>query len=179
MNTKKLFIKESIDEEIYILREENRKLKDEYTSLLDFKNNINIEEDYVVTNIHKSNYGFDKLLLNGSFKVGSEVVSDKGLVGIISNNFNNVSYGDYLFNTSILVRIGDTEGKVSGKDQNGNLLIKEISNYNNIKINDVVRSVHGTYIGKVVNIIYEDLESILVVRMGDVYNLNYVGVIER
>ena len=28
MNTKKLFIKESIDEEIYILREENRKLKD-------------------------------------------------------------------------------------------------------------------------------------------------------
>ena len=107
------------------------------------------------------------------------MVSDKGLVGIISNNFNNVSYGDYLFNTSILVRIGDTEGKVSGKDQNGNLLIKEISNYNNIKINDVVRSVHGTYIGKVVNIIYEDLESILVVRMGDVYNLNYVGVIER
>lgn len=179
MNTKKLFIKESIDEEIYILREENRKLKDEYTSLLDFKNSINIEEDYVVTNIFKSNYGFDKLLLNGSFKVGSEVVSDKGLVGIISNNSSNVSYGDYLFNTNILVRIGDTEGKVSGKDQNGNLLIKEISNYNNIKINDVVRSIHGTYIGKVVNIIYEDLESILVVKMGGVYNLNYVGVIER
>ena len=38
---------------------------------------------------------------------------------------------------------------------------------------------HGMYIGKVVNIIYEDLESIIVVKMGDVYNLNYVGVIER
>ena len=38
---------------------------------------------------------------------------------------------------------------------------------------------HGMCIGKVVNIIYEDLESIIVVKMGDVYNLNYVGVIER
>ena len=84
-----------------------------------------------------------------------------------------------MFNTHILVRIDDTEGKIYGRDDDGNLLIKEISNYNNIKINDNVSSMHGMYIGKVVNIIYEDLESIIVVKMGDVYNLNYVGVIER
>lgn len=179
MNVKKMFTSAEPNIEIVTLKEENRRLKDEYTSLLDFKSRINIDEDYTITNVHKSNYGFDKIVLNGSFKENSEIVSDEGLVGIITKSDNNLSYGDYLFNTHILVRIDDTEGKIYGRDDDGNLLIKEISNYNNIKINDNVSSMHGMYIGKVVNIIYEDLESIIVVKMGDVYNLNYVGVIER
>ena len=179
MNVKKMFTSAEPNIEIVTLKEENRRLKDEYTSLLDFKSRINIDEDYTITNVHKSNYGFDKIVLNGSFKENSEIISDDGLVGIITKSDNNLSYGDYLFNTHILVRIDDTEGKIYGRDDDGNLLIKEISNYNNIKINDNVSSMHGMYIGKVVNIIYEDLESIIVVKMGDVYNLNYVGVIER
>lgn len=179
MNVKKMFTSAEPNIEIVTLKEENRRLKDEYTSLLDFKSRINIDEDYTITNVHKSNYGFDKIVLNGSFKENSEIVSDDGLVGIITKSDNNLSYGDYLFNTHILVRIDDTEGKIYGRDDDGNLLIKEISNYNNIKINDYVSSMHGMYIGKVVNIIYEDLESIIVVKMGSVNNLNYVGVIER
>lgn len=179
MNVKKMFTSAEPNIEIVTLKEENRRLKDEYTSLLDFKSRINIDEDYTITNVHKSNYGFDKIVLNGSFKENSEIVSDEGLVGIITKSDNNLSYGDYLFNTHILVRIDDTEGKIYGRDDDGNLLIKEISNYNNIKINDNVSSMHGMYIGKVVNIIYEDLESIIVVKMGSVNNLNYVGVIER
>ena len=179
MNVKKMFTSAEPNIEIVTLKEENRRLKDEYTSLLDFKSRINIDEDYTITNVHKSNYGFDKIVLNGSFKENSEIVSDDGLVGIITKSDNNLSYGDYLFNTHILVRIDDMEGKIYGRDDDGNLLIKEISNYNNIKINDNVSSMHGMYIGKVVNIIYEDLESIIVVKMGSVNNLNYVGVIER
>ena len=179
MNVKKMFTSAEPNIEIVTLKEENRRLKDEYTSLLDFKSRINIDEDYTITNVHKSNYGFDKIVLNGSFKENSEIVSDDGLVGIITKSDNNLSYGDYLFNTHILVRIDDTEGKIYGRDDDGNLLIKEISNYNNIKINDNVSSMHGMYIGKVVNIIYEDLESIIVVKMASVNNLNYVGVIER
>ena len=179
MNVKKMFTSAEPNIEIVTLKEENRRLKDEYTSLLDFKSKINIDEDYTITNVHKSNYGFDKIVLNGSFKENSEIVSDDGLVGIITKSDNNLSYGDYLFNTHILVRIDDTEGKIYGRDDDGNLLIKEISNYNNIKINDNVSSMHGMCIGKVVNIIYEDLESIIVVKMGSVNNLNYVGVIER
>lgn len=179
MNVKKMFTSAEPNIEIVTLKEENRRLKDEYTSLLDFKSRINIDEDYTITNVHKSNYGFDKIVLNGSFKENSDIVSDDGLVGIITKSDNNLSYGDYLFNTHILVRIDDTEGKIYGRDDDGNLLIKEISNYNNIKINDNVLSMHGMYIGKVVNIIYEDLESIIVVKMGSVNNLNYVGVIER
>ena len=179
MNVKKMFTSAEPNIEIVTLKEENRRLKDEYTSLLDFKSRINIDEDYTITNVHKSNYGFDKIVLNGSFKENSEIVSDDRLVGIIKKSDNNLSYGDYLFNTHILVRIDDTEGKIYGRDDDGNLLIKEISNYNNIKINDNVSSMHGMYIGKVVNIIYEDLESIIVVKMGSVNNLNYVGVIER
>ena len=179
MNVKKMFTSAEPNIEIVTLKEENRRLKDEYTSLLDFKSSINIDEDYTITNVHKSNYGFDKIVLNGSFKENSEIVSDDGLVGIITKSDNNLSYGEYLFNTHILVRIDDTEGKIYGRDGDGNLLIKEISNYNNIKINDNVSSMHGMCIGKVVNIIYEDLESIIVVKMGSVNNLNYVGVIER
>ena len=179
MNVKKMFTSAEPNIEIVTLKAENRRLKDEYTSLLDFKSRINIDEDYTITNVHKSNYGFDKIVLNGSFKENSEIVSDDGLVGIITKSDNNLSYGDYLFNTHILVRIDDTEGKIYGRDDDGNLLIKEISNYNNIKINDNVSSMHGMYIGKVMNIIYEDLESIIVVKMGSVNNLNYVGVIER
>lgn len=179
INVKKMFTSAEPNIEIVALKEENRRLKDEYTSLLDFKSRINIDEDYTITNVHKSNYGFDKIVLNGSFKENSEIVSDDGLVGIITKSDNNLSYGEYLFNTHILVRIDDTEGKIYGRDNDGNLLIKEISNYNNIKINDNVSSMHGMCIGKVVNIIYEDLESIIVVKMGSVNNLNYVGVIER
>lgn len=179
VNVKTMFTSAEPNIEIVTLKEENRRLKDEYTSLLDFKSRINIDEDYTITNVHKSNYGFDKIVLNGSFKENSEIVSDDGLVGIITKSDNNLSYGDYLFNTHILVRIDDTEGKIYGRDDDGNLLIKEISNYNNIKINDNVASMHGMCIGKVVNIIYEDLESIIVVKMGSVNNLNYVGVIER
>lgn len=179
INVKKMFTSAEPNIEIVTLKEENRRLKDEYTSLLDFKSRINIDEDYTITNVHKSNYGFDKIVLNGSFKENSEIVSDDGLVGIITKSDGNLSYGEYLFNTHILVRIDDTEGKIYGRDDDGNLLIKEISNYNNIKINDNVLSMHGMYIGKVVNIIYEDLESIIVVKMGSVNNLNYVGVIER
>lgn len=179
VNVKTMFTSAEPNIEIVTLKEENRRLKDEYTSLLDFKSRINIDEDYTITNVHKSNYGFDKIVLNGSFKENSEIVSDDGLVGIITKSDNNLSYGDYLFNTHILVRIDDTEGKIYGRDDDGNLLIKEISNYNNIKINDNVSSMHGMCIGKVVNIIYEDLESIIVVKMGSVNNLNYVGVIER
>lgn len=179
MNVKKMFTSAEPNIEIVTLKEENRRLKDEYTSLLNFKSRINIDEDYTITNVHKSNYGFDKIVLNGSFKENSEIVSADGLVGIITKSDGNLSYGDYLFNTHILVRIDDTEGKIYGRDNDGNLLIKEISNYNNIKINDNVSSMHGMCIGKVVNIIYEDLESIIVVKMGSVNNLNYVGVIER
>lgn len=179
VNVKTMFTSAEPNIEIVTLKEENRRLKDEYTSLLNFKSRINIDEDYTITNVHKSNYGFDKIVLNGSFKENSEIVSDEGLVGIITKSDNNLSYGEYLFNTHILVRIDDTEGKIYGRDDDGNLLIKEISNYNNIKINDNVSSMHGMCIGKVVNIIYEDLESIIVVKMGSVNNLNYVGVIER
>ena len=179
VNVKTMFISAEPNIEIVTLKEENRRLKDEYTSLLDFKSRINIDEDYTITNVHKSNYGFDKIVLNGSFKENSEIVSDEGLVGIITKSDGNLSYCEYLFNTHILVRIDDTEGKIYGRDDDGNLLIKEISNYNNIKINDNVSSMHGMCIGKVVNIIYEDLESIIVVKMGSVNNLNYVGVIER
>lgn len=179
INVKNIFTKESPDLKYEILKEENRKLKDEYTTLLNFKNSINIEENYTITNIHKNNYGFEKIILNGSYKEQSEIVTESGLVGIITKKDNNLSEGEFLYNTNILVKIGDTEGKISGKNEEDNLLIKEISNYNNIKINDTVTSVYGTYIGKVINIIYEDFENIIIVKGVNNKNLNYVGVIER
>ena len=78
-----------------------------------------------------------------------------------------------------MVKISNSEGKITGKNEQNNLIIKEVSNYNDIKINDKVYSVHMTYIGKVVNILYEDLDNIIIVKPVSTDNLDYVGVIEK
>ena len=51
VNVKTMFISAEPNIEIVTLKEENCRLKDEYTSLLDFKSRINIDEDYTITNV--------------------------------------------------------------------------------------------------------------------------------
>ena len=55
VNVKTMFTSAEPNIEIVTLKEENRRLKDEYTSLLNFKSRINIDDDYTITNVHKSN----------------------------------------------------------------------------------------------------------------------------
>ena len=174
-----LFLKKETNPEIEILQKEVSDLTDEYSKLLDFKNSIVLNESYTITNIYKNNYGFDKMIVNGTYKINSEVVTKDGLIGIVSKSMYNTSEVKYLYNTGIMVKISNSEGKITGKNEQNNLIIKEVSNYNDIKINDKVYSVHMTYIGKVVNILYEDLDNIIIVKPVSTDNLDYVGVIEK
>lgn len=178
-NFSKLFLKKETNPEIEILQKEVSDLTDEYSKLLDFKNNIVLNESYTITNIYKNNYGFDKMIVNGTYKINSEVVTKEGLIGIVSKSMYNTSEVKHLDDTGIMVKISNSEGKITGKNEQNNLIIKEVSNYNDIKINDKVYSVHMTYIGKVVNILYEDLDNIIIVKPVSTDSLNYVGVIEK
>ncbi|NLL02415.1 MAG: hypothetical protein GX265_05290 [Mollicutes bacterium] len=166
--------------EMEMLKSEKLSLLKEYEELLDFKNNIKINTQYTVTNVIKNSYGFNNLIINGSnYKIGDEVVSIEGLVGVISKLNHNTSEIKYIYNTNLVVKINDVTGKISGYDEENNIIIKEISNYNNIKINDFVYSLYGTYIGKVIIIKYDILDSYLTIKPVNLHNLNYVAVLSR
>ena len=57
-NTLKSFFIKDNNIEINYLNSEINRLKNEYNNLLDFKNNININEDYYISNVYKNNYSF-------------------------------------------------------------------------------------------------------------------------
>lgn len=162
--------------EIKYLKSEYNKLKNEYDNLLDFKNNIVINDKYIISNVYKNNYGLNKLIINGdNYKLNDEVLSDEGLIGVVSNINNNYSEITYIYDLNIPIKINNSIGKIVGKDSSNNLIIKEIDN---VSLNDQVYSINNSYIGKVINIIKEDLGSKIIVKTIDLSNINYVIVKE-
>ena len=177
--TRALFIKEQ-NLEVELMENKNNLLVNEYQALLDFKNNITLNYEYTITNVVKNNYGFHNLIVNGTnYKVGDEVVNAEGLIGIVSAVNKATSEIKYIYNTNIVVSIEGEIGKITGKDAENNLIVKEISNYNNIKLNDIVYSTYGTYIGKVIKIKYETLDNYLTIKTNALNNINYVAIISR
>lgn len=165
--------------EIKVLNDKINRLYNEYNSLLDFKNNINIKEDYIITNVLKNNYGFGNLIIpDGDFNLNNEVINEEGLVGIISKKNNKTAEIKKTYDTNLIVKINNETGKIYSKDEDLNLIIKDVSNYNNISINDEVFSISGNYIGKVIKIQYDILDNYLTVRTIDFNNLTYVAVIK-
>ncbi len=165
--------------EVKVLNDKINRLYNEYNSLLDFKNNINIEEDYIITNVLKNNYGFGNLIIpDGDFNLNNEVINEEGLVGIISKKNNKTAEIKKTYDTNLIVKINNETGKIYSKDEDLNLIIKDVSNYNNISINDEVFSISGNYIGKVIKIQYDILDNYLTVRTIDFNNLTYVAVIK-
>jgi len=165
--------------EVKVLNDKINRLYNEYNSLLDFKNNINIKEDYIITNVLKNNYGFGNLIIpDGDFNLNNEVINEEGLVGIISKKNNKTAEIKKTYDTNLIVKINNETGKIYSKDEDLNLIIKDVSNYNNISINDEVFSISGNYIGKVIKIQYDILDNYLTVRTIDFNNLTYVAVIK-
>ena len=166
--------------EIELLQNQNIKLNNELTELLDFKNNIRIRHDYIITNGVRTNYGFGGLIINGTnYEIGDEVVSIDGLVGIVSRIKKTTSEVTLLHSSNIIVRINDENGKIDGQDEVGNLIISEISNYNNIRLNDRVYSMMGSYIGRVVRIRYGIIDNYLIVERENSRDLNFLAVLRR
>lgn len=165
--------------EIKTLKNQKEELEKEYQELLTFKNNIKLDNNFTITNTLKTNYDFNKLNINGKYNLNDEVVNENGLIGIITKTNHNFSEMTYLYNTNLTIKIDNITGKIISKDQNNNLIIGELSNHNNININDNVYSLYNTYIGKVIKINYEVLDTTILVETPNPRNINYVAVISR
>lgn len=173
-NTFKIFLNKDNTLEINYLNNEITRLKEEYNKLLDFKNNISIDETYIITNVYKNNYGFDKLIINGdNYNLYDEVLTNEGLIGYISKINNKYSEISYIYNTKVPVRINNNYGKIISSDKDNNIIISEIDNAN---LNDSVYSVNNSYIGKVIKIDNMDLNTTITVKPIDLKNIDYVLV---
>ena len=173
-NTFKIFLIKDNTLEINYLNNEITRLKEEYNNLLDFKNNISIDETCTITNVYKNNYGFDKLIINGdNYNLYDEVLTNEGLIGYISKINNKYSEISYIYNTKVPVRINNNYGKIISSDKDNNIIISEIDNAN---LNDSVYSVNNSYIGKVIKIDNMDLNTTITVKPIDLKNIDYVLV---
>ncbi len=178
-NLNKNFLIDDNNLEINILKNQLSTLEKEYHELLDFKNTINIKENYIISNIYLNNYSYDKLLINGSFEEGAEIVNKEGLIGIISKKYSNYSEIIPIYKTNIPVIINNYQGKITSYDNKHNIIVKEVSNYNNINLNDPAYSIYHTYIGKVIDISKNDLDTTITIKPINIENINYVAVIRR
>ncbi len=171
-NTLKSFFIKDNNIEINYLNSEINRLKNEYNNLLDFKNNININEDYYISNIYKNNYSFDKLIINGTnYNINDEVLNNDGLIGFISKINDKYSEIKYIYNSRVPVKINNEYGKIIDSDIDNNLIVSEVENVN---INDKVYSVNNSYIGKVIKIDNNNLNKKLTIKTIDLSNINYV-----
>lgn len=171
-NTLKSFFIKDNNIEINYLNSEINRLKIEYNNLLDFKNNININEDYYISNVYKNNYSFDKLIINGTnYNINDEVLNNDGLIGFISKINDNYSEIKYIYNSRVPVKINNEYGKIIDSDIDNNLIVSEVENVN---INDKVYSVNNSYIGKVIKIDNNNLNKKLTIKTIDLSNINYV-----
>lgn len=171
-NTLKSFFIKDNNIEINYLNSEINRLKNEYNNLLDFKNNININEDYYISNVYKNNYSFDKLIINGTnYNINDEVLNNDGLIGFISKINDKYSEIKYIYNSRVPVKINNEYGKIIDGDIDNNLIVSEVENVN---INDKVYSVNNSYIGKVIKIDNNNLNKKLTIKTIDLSNINYV-----
>ena len=179
-NINKFFIVPSNDLEMSLVKSKNIYLEKEYEKLLDFKNNIDITYDYIITNTIVNSYGFDKILINGNdYDINDEVVNENGLVGLISKVNGKHSEVTPIYDTKILVKINDIEGKILRKDDNNNLIVGNLSNYDDINVNDKVYSNKNSYIGKVVSVSKKSVNTEVVVETTTIQENCYVAVIRR
>lgn len=171
-NTLKSFFIKDNNIEINYLNSEINRLKNEYNNLLDFKNNININEDYYISNVYKNNYSFDKLIINGTnYNINDDVLNNDGLIGFISKINDKYSEIKYIYNSRVPVKINNEYGKIIDSDIDNNLIVSEVENVN---INDKVYSVNNSYIGKVIKIDNNNLNKKLTIKTIDLSNINYV-----
>lgn len=179
-NINKFFTVPSNDLEMNLVKSKNIYLEKEYEKLLDFKNNIDITYDYIITNTIVNSYGFDKILINGNdYDINDEVVNENGLIGLISKVNGKHSEVTPIYDTKILVKINDIEGKILRKDDNNNLIVGNLSNYDDINVNDKVYSNKDSYIGKVVSVSKRDVNTEVVVETTTIQKNCYVAVIRR
>ncbi len=153
--------------EINLLKEENKQLKIELEQISDLlpyakyhykMTRLTYKESYSTTQIHIQG-GKDN-----NYKEGQALINQYGLVGILDKVGKEESSATLLTGLSNLsVRINDAYGTITGY-QDGYFLIENISNYDEIHLNDEVYTSslgsikENLFIGSVSEIIGETLE---------------------
>lgn len=167
-----------------ILKSKCQYLEDELNNLTNIKY---ANYDYSLTRMsYRLSYLSNEISIVNSenIQVNDLVMNQFGLVGIVKTIKDKYSYVTLLTGINNLsVNINDTYGTLSGYE-NGYFIIKNITNYENVSINDeVYTSTLGNikeriYIGKVIDIKITDIEKIIYVKSDvDFNNINYLYVV--
>lgn len=181
--------KEEVNSYACQIKDEN--LKKEYEALLKLVNREEKNENIIYSKVIKRElYAFfDTITLDrgskDNIKKGDIIISEKGLVGVITKVSKNTSEASLLTNknTNISVKINDSYGMLYAKDHK--LMVKNIILEEKIKVGDTVTTSgltnipEGILIGKVkkVNKDSLELEYILDIETSSMKELKYVGVI--
>lgn len=168
--------------EINILKENINYLEEELNELTTIKyTNYN----YELTRLsYRSSYTDYNFYVYGSFYENYALVNENGLVGIINKSYDNYSECTMLPGvTNLSVNINNSYGTLSNYIDN-EFIITNISNYDDIKINDqVYTSTLGTIkerilIGYVSRIESSDIEKTIYVKSNvDFNNITYLYVV--
>ena len=181
--------------ELNTLRNENQVLKKQLKEVLSL-NNYAGYQDYDllksnlllrdVYNFHETitiRYGQDQ-----NIQKGMAVVSEKGLIGIITKVNKKTSVVSLLTSkdSNISIAIGENYGALDDYDPDKKLLIAHnFNNYEQILKNEEVYTSglglipEGLYIGKVSNTSSSNIEQIVKIQSDvDFNNLKYVGIIK-
>ena len=190
------------NEKVLIELEETKRLNAELSRELIAASELyglqtNTQSAHILAKISIRNpyYFYDTLTINkGSndkIKNGSAVFNAEGLIGVITKVNKRSSRVELITKATneISVIIHGRYGIITGySKEEESLIIKNINNYDNIEINDLVYTSGlgnlpgGIYVGKVEKIIYDKYQieqSIYVKTKIDFDKLNYVGIISK
>ena len=179
-------------EGIINLKDEKIKyLEKEYKSYDEFSENIElVDYSYKISKIlYKESYNTSKYKVqygkNDNVLNGMAIMNENGLVGKITSVDKKTSEFTILKELKdVSVVINNTYGKLNYDYNNNLFVVSDISNYDNVKINDkVYTSGYGVikenlYIGKVIIIENENISKKIYVKSNiDFNNLNYVLIV--
>lgn len=173
--------------EIKILQNQVDYLKSEYKSITDLEEYA--KYDYDITRIsYRVSYKSDEFYIYGGtdkgYKVNFAVLNEDGLVGIITEVFKDYSKVKTLTSiTNLSVKIKDSYGTIT-EYKDSLFKVSDLSNYDKIKLNDLVYTStlgaikESIYIGYVTNIVDNDVSKTVYIKNNVDYNhLNYLYVV--
>lgn len=169
--------------EINILKEKNQELENNLSELSQLPVNNN---EYKLTKLsYRLSYSDYNFYIEGNdYQTNNLLINQDGLVGIIKELKNDYSECILLPGISNLsIKINDTYGTITSYE-NGLFIINDISNYDNVSINDLVYTstiggiTSSTLVGTVNSIEEHDINKTIYVKSNvDFNNINYLYVV--
>lgn len=175
---------DNIATEIGILKEENKKLKEDLESVTKLKNSY--ENDYRITRLsYRLSYTESEFYITGSdYKVNDLLINEFGLVGIIKELKNDYSVANTIKSIKGLsIKINDAYGTIS-KYEDNYFIVNDLSNYDEVNINDIVYTSpigdnsNTIIVGNVSKIEEHEVSKTIYIKSNvDFSNLNYLFVV--